>query len=367
MQAAVESFIPSLKVAFPPRSWFALLPSPSTACPTIPPSASKYPFAISESLYTAFLDPRVPLSIAAVYAAAVHLLNSRCNGKPYYIATTRIFRAFVLLHNLFLAIYSLWTFIGMAGAIHRSIVTSRGVPGVVESLCKIRPETRFEGVEIREMEGGVGLWEEGLAFYGWLFYLSKFYEVLDTAIIIAKGKKSSLLQTYHHAGAMICMWAGIRFMSPPIWVFCIFNSLIHTLMYFYYTLSTVRIPVPNALKRSLTSLQITQFVVGGSLAALHLFVYFTPTTYLPGSLTEAVPSSSASAFVSSHGMPVGVKAPGMVHCLSNPGEVWAVVANVVYLTPLTYLFVSFFVESYIKGGKTKGATRAATLAEKSTR
>jgi len=119
----------------------------------------------------------------------------------------------VLLHNLFLAVYSLWTFIGMAGAINRSIVTSRGVPGVVESLCKIRPETRFEGVEIREMEGGVGLWEEGLAFYGWLFYLSKFYEVLDTAIIIAKGKKSSLLQTYHHAGAMICMWAGIRFVN----------------------------------------------------------------------------------------------------------------------------------------------------------
>jgi len=74
------------------------------------------------------------------------------------------------------------------------------------------------------------LWNEGLAFYGWPFYLSKFYEVLDTAIILAKGKRSSTLQTYHHAGAMMCMWAGIRFMSPPIWMFVFVNSGIHALM-----------------------------------------------------------------------------------------------------------------------------------------
>jgi hypothetical protein len=74
------------------------------------------------------------------------------------------------------------------------------------------------------------LWNEGLAFYGWFFYLSKFYEVLDTAIILAKGKRSSTLQTYHHAGAMMCMWSGIRFMSPPIWMFCLVNSFIHAMM-----------------------------------------------------------------------------------------------------------------------------------------
>lgn len=74
------------------------------------------------------------------------------------------------------------------------------------------------------------IWNEGLAFYGWLFYLSKFYEVVDTMIILAKGKKSSLLQTYHHAGAMLCMWAGIRYMSPPIWMFVLVNSGIHAIM-----------------------------------------------------------------------------------------------------------------------------------------
>ena len=74
------------------------------------------------------------------------------------------------------------------------------------------------------------MWNEGLAFYGYFFYLSKFYEVVDTAIILAKGKRSSTLQTYHHAGAMLCMWAGMRFMTPAIWMFCFFNSGVPALM-----------------------------------------------------------------------------------------------------------------------------------------
>jgi hypothetical protein len=28
----------------------------------------------------------------------------------------------------------------------------------------------------------------------------------------------------------MCMWAGIRFMSPPIWMFVFVNSGIHALM-----------------------------------------------------------------------------------------------------------------------------------------
>lgn len=212
----MASLISSLRFALPPNSWISALPSPSTSSPAIPPVDGAYPFSIPNSLYHAFLDPRVPLTIAALYATIVHTFNTRSNGTPYRIAKTRGFKLFVIAHNLFLAVYSLWTFVGMCMAVNRSIVTTRGVSGVVESLCKIRPETRF-GADLTQLpedllgQGPVGMWEEGLAFYGWLFYLSKFYEVVDTAIIILKGKKSSLLQTYHHAGAMICMWAGIRY------------------------------------------------------------------------------------------------------------------------------------------------------------
>ena len=128
-----------------------------------------------------------------------------------------------------------------------------GLAGVADSLCKIHgPRGMGSAATYNETTSAWGMtnrafhlaadglgpestdvgriWNEGLAFYGWLFYLSKFYEVIDTAIILAKGKKSSFLQTYHHAGAMLSMWAGIRYMSPPIWMFVLVNSGIHAVM-----------------------------------------------------------------------------------------------------------------------------------------
>jgi hypothetical protein len=74
------------------------------------------------------------------------------------------------------------------------------------------------------------LWDQGLAYIAWIFYLSKFYEVVDTMIILLRGKKSSTLQTYHHAGVMICGWAALRYKSPTILVGIFLNSLVHTLM-----------------------------------------------------------------------------------------------------------------------------------------
>lgn len=73
-------------------------------------------------------------------------------------------------------------------------------------------------------------------------------------------------------------------------------------------------------------MQITQFLIGGSLAFSYLFV----------KLDNGVP------------------------CLSSTGEAWAVACNVAYLAPLTYLFVQFFIKSYIGGSKkpvAKGAKK----------
>lgn len=122
-------------------------------------------------------------------------------------------------------------------------------------------------------------WNEGLAFYGWIFYLSKFYEVLDTLIILAKGKQSSTLQTYHHAGAMLCMWAGIRYMASPIWVFAFVNSAIHAMM--------VSPPPPASPAPS--------FCPSGSGRKLFVLTwsFSTPTTPSPPSASGSPSPSSA--------------------------------------------------------------------------
>ena len=272
------------------------------------------------------------------------------------------------------------------------------------------------------------LWNEGLGFYGWLFYISKFYEVTDTLIILAKGKNSSYLQTFHHAGAMMCMWAGIRYMSPPIWMFVLVNSGLHGLMvsstilksltrlrvsltqclmqYTYYALSTLSVPIPTTLKRILTTLQITQFIVGAGYAMAHLFVAYTRPVSVPylymrslssalptaaSSFSSAVTSATATAGLGSWLKKAALRAAGeeglaenvrnaqgdtfgidavhaaeveraaeeirykseyqMTSCLDTPGQTFAILLNALYLFPLTVLFLRFFTQKYVLGTK----------------
>ncbi|KAJ6043190.1 uncharacterized protein N7446_001386 [Penicillium canescens] len=400
-QATVRIGLPPASLLnFPPNELPVTIPAPHVATPTW-----KQPFNIPNDLYNQVLDVRVPITIATVYALTVVLVNriNKSRGyKPYAFSNTRLFKLFVILHNVFLAVYSAWTFAGMLQAFRSSFPDSddpHGLVGVVDSLCKINgprgygnaatyspitnewsiPNPAYHLTNGMPDSTDIGrLWNQGLAYFGWLFYLSKFYEVVDTVIILAKGKKSSTLQTYHHAGAMMCMWAGIRYMAPPIWIFCLVNSAIHAMMYTYYTITALRIRVPNPIKRSLTTMQITQFVFGTNMAAAYLFVHYT-IPYPSGSpalshLTQAAASAAASpveagmvpwlkklAFraAGAEGLAENVGTTGtapiqesgysheMVTCMDTTGQAFAIWLNVSYLLPLTYLFARFFVRSYL--------------------
>lgn len=259
--AALVAKMPAVRLTLPNAWFFKIPPAPFPRTLPSPPDhpTLAHPFTVSSDLYNSLLNGWVPFTIAIVYITVITALNSlnkSRNYTPWAFSKTRLFHLMVITHNIILAVYSAWTFVGMFNALERSVYNPYhewGVAGMVDSLCKLNGPRGFGSAAVyNERHAGwtianrffhlgadglgpdatdVGrIWNEGLAFYGWLFYLSKFYEVIDTLIIISKGKKSSFLQTYHHAGAMICMWAGIRYMSPPIWMFVLVNSFIHTIM-----------------------------------------------------------------------------------------------------------------------------------------
>jgi|SRR4051812_33896631 hypothetical protein len=150
------------------------------------------------------------------------------------------------------------------------------------------------------------------------FFLSSLvYEVVDTIIILLKGRRSSFLQTYHHAGAMITMWSGMNFKAPPIWIFVVFNSFIHSIMYAYYAATSVGLSPPG--KQYLTSMQIIQFLIGTPLAISYLFVD---------------------------------------DCLRTDTARYATYINVAYLLPLTALFINFAVNMYGGSKKSKKGVAA---------
>lgn len=293
------------------------------------------------AVFEASMSVSMPLTIAVVYFSVVHFVNpvvlerqkqkahlkdekltetqiKRLRPAPYAIATTFLFKVFVFLHNVFLCVYSVWTFVGMLQCFGRTVASislkynsNHKLANFVYAVCDLE-----NGVFKRDSL------TKNLTIYGWWFYMSKFYEVIDTAIILLKGKPSSLLQSYHHAGAMMCMWSGIRYRAPPIWIFVVFNSFIHSLMYFYFSLCCIKVRVPVVVKRVLTSLQISQFVLGGSLAVFHAFIWYW----------DAQNNSYNN-------------------CIETAEQALPLMINVAYLTPLTMLFAAFYIESYIKGGK----------------
>lgn len=258
---AIPQYFSSVQATLPAPFFFKVPPSPLPR--TLPPPSDHptlaHPFTVSYETYNQLLQPLIPATIALLYVTVVTYLNAvneRRKFKPWAFSQTAFFKVMVITHNITLALYSLWTCLGMVNALRSSFYSpweKYGVAGTVDSLCKINgPRGYGSGAAYNETTSAWGIanhlfhlgadglepdstdvgriWNEGLAFYGWLFYLSKYYEVIDTFIILAKGRKSSFLQTYHHAGAMICMWAGIRYMSPPIWMFVLVNSFIHSIM-----------------------------------------------------------------------------------------------------------------------------------------
>lgn len=249
---------PSVYLSWPT----AFTPLPDNLPPTLPPPVKertfRSPFGIDKDLYNFVLRPEVPFTVAGLYIVTVFALNAynrRREHKPWWIARQKPFQFFVVVHNILLMTFSAATFAAMVRAIVHTwpgLDNVDGAAGIADALCKMHgprglgdAATYNTTINIWEAKNqliklgangnpdptDVGrLWNEGLAFWGWLFYVSKFYEVIDTLIILAKGKRSATLQTYHHSGAMLCMWAGIRYMSPPIWMFVFVNSFIHAMM-----------------------------------------------------------------------------------------------------------------------------------------
>lgn len=255
-----SSHAPTVYPTLPPLSLLNIFPPPSEPQVLPPPihdATFAKPFNISSEVYNNALHVSVPIAFAIVYAIVAGYLNKRNkerDNKPWALSKSSAFYVLVLVHNLLLAIFSAWTCLGMINAIRYTWPGWGGEHKLArgaDALCKLHGPRGYGSAatyssgdntwsftdRVMKLDANlpditdVGrLWNEGLAFYGWLFYLSKFYEVVDTFIILAKGKNTAFFQTYHHAGAIFCVWSGIRYMSPPIWMFVIVNSAIHTLM-----------------------------------------------------------------------------------------------------------------------------------------
>lgn len=173
---------------------------------------------LSDAAFRASLHPATPVLLSAVYLLATTLANRRKSAPRDMVKASATLQHAVLAHNIFLCLYSAWTAIHVVSILAPYFAqgaSAGGLSGFKTALCTVPTHDASS---------------TGLLRFITLFYYSKFYEVVDSIILVLKGKKVSNLQVYHHSGAMLTMWAGVRYSASPIWLFAAFNGTIHACM-----------------------------------------------------------------------------------------------------------------------------------------
>jgi len=99
-------------------------------------------------------------------------------------------------------------------------------------------------------------------FWTWLFVLSKLPELGDTLFIVLRKQPLIFLHWYHHITVLIYSWFSYtEYTSSARW-FIVMNYCVHSVMYSYFALRAMRYRTPRFISMLITSLQLTQMIVG---------------------------------------------------------------------------------------------------------
>lgn len=146
-------------------------------------------------------------------------------------------------------------------AIHNTIICSGSLVIFVGCLYEVYSRSVKDGsilwlvCEEQEMKSNGRLW-----FWSYIYYLSKYYELLDTVIQLLRGKlpPNYFLHVYHHSFILLMCWFWLEYSATMQFVGLLFNTAVHIVMYFYFFLRSIG--RPPAWKALVTQFQIIQFV-----------------------------------------------------------------------------------------------------------
>lgn len=201
----------------------------------------------------------IPFACAATYLPTMLALSAWSRSRPSTVPT----RTFSIVYNVFQVFLSGATFLSAALSI-----ASRFAVAPVNILCEESPQI---------MRGALGL-------TCYVYYLTKYLEIVDTVLLSVRQKQLTWLHLYHHAVMFVTPWLWMRAnVIINIWLVMI-NSLIHFFMYYYYLQCDLGRRV--WWKKYMTTAQIVQLFSG--FALIGTWFYLRPVYHCQGGLQEVV-------------------------------------------------------------------------------
>jgi len=155
------------------------------------------------------------------------------NRKPMEL------KGIIGLHNAVLMVLSIFMFVGTINAVIRRYLEV----GLYDIFCMPNHH---------HIKGDGAFWE-------WVFYVSKFYELLDS-VLLALGKKRNLnfLHVYHHFIVVPLFWSYNTTYSFGHWMLILTNTWVHIFMYYYFAVSSA-FGWSVWWKKYITIMQLVQF------------------------------------------------------------------------------------------------------------
>jgi hypothetical protein len=91
-------------------------------------------------------------------------------------------------------------------------------------------------------------------FFGYWYYLSKYYELLDTIIMVLRKRPMTVLHLYHHSVVVLLTFLWLYTDYTLFWWTVWLNTSVHIVMYTYFFVISLGIRVPNSWKVSSTAI-----------------------------------------------------------------------------------------------------------------
>ena len=172
-----------------------------------------------------------------LYPITMNLFYMNVSKKELQTIPSDLTYYFSICHNIFLQLFSLYSFICLFNAfIHNPIYA--------------KPQYYFNMPGI-----------DNVVFW---FYISKYYEFIDTFILYAKKREPIFLQKFHHMGASMLWHLGYVYKVDAIYFASLLNSGVHSIMYLYYLCCMFPV-IKNKIQKYkifITSIQIAQLTYG---------------------------------------------------------------------------------------------------------
>lgn len=217
------------------------------------------PRNMDEFVFTPGVTPLASFRLLALTALA-YVLCAQIGTLLMFRYKRFYLKGITTLHNAFLCIWSAYMCYGIAFY----YIIPRVMTGDT-------PMNAFMAYSCGQPGTSVMTGRVGYLFY--MYYLSKYYELLDTALIVLKKKPLILLHYYHHAIVLpltyFWMIENLAFAATGLFL----NTLVHVFMYYYYAVANMG--YSPWWKRHLTSFQIVQFALNFVCSAILYYNLFT--------------------------------------------------------------------------------------------